>query len=687
MSQLSSAKSTNARDVSSHLINPLNTPSGPNTSDYFTTRRGREVRLHNTDAILANGTSESSVETINGSLLDLPNEIISHILELGFFEYDADHSPNYEFRTLASQVSRKLHNLVLRTPALWSVVQLSFDNVISKLESLPVTLQRSMEYPLTVRLSCYWDTPTTEDVMDKILPHTARWEHASLTITNDHVLTLLEHRRAPFLEYLSISFYGNGYRVTAPPRLFSGHLPRLRHLCLRHVDIHNLGFSLLGLQTLEIRGYGEWPTYARLNEILGGSSNLHDLILHVGSAHALSSVFPEQSEDSHRPQILLPELRRMTVHTSEWLTLGIAELIRLFSCPKLELLSVRACYNAQNEPQNIMVYARDAVPMLHIHADQDHGQSYRVVPRPMLERFPHHLFLHTCSLYAGNQALPGADLTTLELHQVQWPKYLKLKEIFTNLKNLTNFFIYDLNPKRVVLNIIGGHEDGEEHALYISDLAQIEASIIIPHLEYLKIEFNRTTSQAQDSARFYTAGLLRIFSLPALKSFHVKNVIDTSQWNVLVDIFGTRTKQPSKLTALALTNMTDIIPTDPQHPCYTDLAAAFPNLCSLALDGVGSANALLQQLLPPLSSSRTPDGAWSRRNIPLFDLQVLSLCNTPHVSKPLLHRVVAVRGAVGRPLSKLVVDTYFTMNHESLAWLRDRVEELEVRSVAVPERH
>lgn len=655
-------------------------------SDYFTAHRGLEVGLQNTNAILGHGTTQSGVESINSSLLDLPNEIIAHILELGFFEYDADHSPNYGFRSLASQVSRKLYNVVLRTPSLWSVIQLSFSNVISELEFLPVSLQRSMEYPLNVRLSCYWDDPTTENVMDEILPHITRWEHASLTITNDHILTLLEHRRAPFLEYLSISFYGNGYRVSAPPQLFSGHLPRLKHLCLRHVDIHNLGFSLLGLQTLEIRGYGEWPTYARLNEIVGGSSSLHDLILHVSPAHALSSVFPGQSADTPQPHILLPELRRMAIHTSEWLTLDVAALIRLFACPKLELLSVRASNSAPTlEPRNIMIYSRDVVPMFHIHAGQD--QSYRVVPRPMVERFPHHLFLHTCNFYAGCQALPGVDLTILELHRVQWPTYPKLKELFANLKNLTNLFIYDLNPKRAILNILGGHEDGGDHCLSISDLTDIQGSITIPHLECLTIEFNRTTSQAQDPAKFYTAGLLRIFSLPALESLHLKSIIDTSQWNALVDIFGTRTKQPSGLTALALTNMSDIIPTDPHHPCYTDLAAAFPHLHSLALDGVGSANALLRQLLPPPSSSDASDSACSGQNIPLSELQVLSLCDAPHVSKSLLHRVVAARGAAGRPLRKLVVDKYSTMNLESLTWLRERIEEFEVRSEAALERY
>lgn len=542
-----------------------------------------------------------------------------------------------------------------------------------------------MAYPLTVRLSCYWDALTTENVMGALLPHIARWEHLSLTAINGHILTLLEHHQAPFLEYLSIAFYGNGFRVAIPPQFFSGYLPRLKHLCLRHVDIDSLNFSLLSLHTLEIRGYGQWPIYSRLNEMLGGSANLQDLTLHVSSAHVLTSVFPGQIEYASQPRVLLPELRRMTIHTSEWMTWGIAALARLFSCPKIELLTVRACYDASAlEPQNIMIYTRDATPIPYPHSSQDH--SCPIVSRPTAERSPHRLFLHTCNFYAGCKAAPRADLTTLELHQVQWPTYPKLKEIFTDFKNLTNLLIYNLNSKRAILSILGGHEEDGDQCLSISDFSDVQDSITLPRLECLTVEFNQTTAQAQDSNKFYTAGLLHIFSLPVLKSLHLKNIIDASQWNALVDIFAARPDKPSGLTALTLTNMTDNIPTDPRHSCYTDLAEAFPCLCSLALEGVGSANAVVKQLLPPLSPTDTFNTGLSEHDIPLSALQHLSLCDTPHASKPLLHRVLAARQAAGRPLRTLVVDKFFTTNLESLTWIREHVEEVEVRCESALER-
>lgn len=611
------------------------------------------------------------VESLKGSLLDLPNEILSHILELGYFEYGGD-PPNDTFLALVSKLSHKFRELVLETPSLWSVVQLSFTNVFPELEFLSTRLQRSMMYPLTLRLSCYWDQLTTEEVIDKLLPHIERWTHFSVTITNSHLLTLLEHQPAPFLEYLSISFYAHENHVSAPPHLFAGHLPRLKHLCLRHVDIDGLTFSLRGLQTLEIRGYGVWPSYARLCEMLGGTSNLHELILHVSPWRTLSHIYPGQSLDGPLPQILLPELRRLTINTSEWLSPSTAALIRVFACPKLDFLFV----NGTGEPQSIMVYARDVASMLHVNTDQN--QLCRIIPRPMPQRFPNHLFLHTCNFYIGCHALPPANLTTLELHRVHWPTYAKLKDMFASLKNLVNLFIHDLNPKHAILNILGTSDGEGQQQLFISDLAEMHGCITLPSLARLTIEFNCTEWLSQDSTKFYTAGLFRIFSMPALQSLRLANFIDHAQWRAIMESLSLRPQSFAGPTSLTLANMTDIIPAHMDDPAWVDIATPLSRLRSLTLNGFGSSNALLLQLLPiPLALGMVSPN--SQGPCPLPELEALSIAGDAYVSKPLLHRVISERQAAGKPLHKLCVDRHFASNLESLKWIKERVNEVEVR--------
>jgi hypothetical protein len=605
------------------------------------------------------------------SFLDLPNEILSHILELGYLDFNADDAPDTAFRALASRISPRLQQLVLHTPSLWSVIHISPNNFSSQLDALPQYLSRSMEHPLNIRLRCFWEPPIAEEIIGKLMAHIHRWKQLSVTIVNDFALTLLEHEGgAPLLEHLDITYHGPRRNISIPRHAFGGHLPRLKHLHLRNIDINNLAFSLRGLQTLEIRGYGTWPEYPQLNEVLGGSECLENLTLHISPRQVLNQVFPNQAWNDPHPQILLPELRSVTIYTSEWLSYRIAVFIQLFAYPKLDALSLHDSSTSLNEKSpTIMSYKR--------------GTPH--------DRFPNRLVLRTCSLYWGCQAMSGVTITTLELRGVHWPTHTKLKSVFQSLKALVNLLLCDLNPKRALLSILGDDGDEEGQQLSLSNLSEIEATVDLARLEHLRVEFTERTWSPQDSTKYYTSAFLRIFTFPGIRSLHFANLMDKAQWKGIVDIFTSYAPEYLALTSLTLTGMTDLIPTNPQDPYYTDIAVGFPHLRRLSLDGFASSNALLQQLTPlttPSSRllsgpSETTPSAPSSSSVSVSTLafpglRSLSLRGDPYVSRPLLHRVIAVRGEAGVPLTRLDLDHRFAANAESLAWIREHVEVVEV---------
>jgi hypothetical protein len=126
-----------------------------------------------------------------------------------------------------------------------------------------------------------------------------------------------------------------------------------------------------------------------------------------------------------------------------------------------------------------------------------------------------------------------------------------------------------------------------------------------------------------------------------------------------------------------LSNIPDIIPTNPSDPFYTNIVNTFPHLSRLSLDGVTS-NAFIQQILP--SPSPGAESSCMDVPMPLPNLRALSIRNDPHVSKPLIHRTLIARKDTGVPLSTLEVDSHFSGNVESWEWIREHVEVREATS-------
>ncbi|KAF8954839.1 hypothetical protein BDZ97DRAFT_2081302 [Flammula alnicola] len=645
------------------LTNSLNTPSSQGADHYF-------AAYHNRAAALDDVFRETQIEDVSLSgdvdspkvpLMDLlPNEILSLILEFSYFGFNGECAPNFAFRTLASQISRRFQQLVLHTPSLWSTIQLSQDNVSDEIVELLL------------------GESTTDELMDKLVPHIKRWRRFSITTANAYILSFLRHNPAPVLEYLNISFYSHRHRTSLPPSIFTGHLPRLSYLCLRNVNIDNLDFSLRELKTLEIRGYGVWPTYSRLNEMLGGSSRLEHFILHVKSSHVWQEIFPHQPDPNEDRPIVLPELRTLEVYTSEWLTINLTSLIRLFACPKLESLVLRESNTWGVPSLTIMSYATEATPLEDIHISSPSGLSKS---RPLRERFAHRLFLRSANLCLGCQAMEAVRVTTLELNRVLWPAHAKMKTMFASMKNLKNLFILDLYPNEELIRILGYRDISETFNPCV--LSDLESFIEIPSLETLMIAFNQAVPTSQIMSADDGVAFVRIFSLPSLRSLHLKT-FNLERWKSLVDTFTRHTSEYPALTSLTLTDMTDLIPTDPH---YTNLAFAFPRLRQLSLDGVPS-NALVRQLLHTPKKNQYDDleasfidvDTQATPALPLPDLEVLSICNDANVSKPLLHRAISMREDMGRPLAKLCLDKYFLSNLESWNWIKEHVEVVSVGS-------
>ncbi|KIM44089.1 hypothetical protein M413DRAFT_443143 [Hebeloma cylindrosporum] len=645
------------------LSNALNTPTASRVNHYFVDSHHQDDSVSRFDEIVARklneGQHHESDDHRNGSesYVDrLPNEILSLIFESGYFQFEGEREPDTAFRSLALQISQRFRQLVLHTPSLWSVIHLSPGNISRELAQLPTCLARSKEYPLEIQLRAFWNTDLTESVMDKLRTHSTRWRRLSIVAINDHILSFLQDTPAPRLEHLNISFYSHHQRTALPPAIFQGYLPLLSSVYLRNIDVDGLDFAFQGLSTLEIRGYGTWPTFSKLKETLNGSS-LQRLVLHVKPKIAMQQIFDGVSEGIHDLQILLPELRTIEVYTSEWLTSGISALIRLFACPKLEDLFVRESTGSLTEApgrtilHHSKITSNPASPII--------GSTQ---PSPLHATLPYRLLLRSANLQFATRALSVATVSTLEIHKVYWPRHDITRDVFTSLNHLRHLLIYEHRATEALFRIFGSRDQTSQDLSLISRFN-------IPSLETLAIEFSNGGRMPpnNDAIQF-----IRLFSLPSLKSLHLKT-LDLPQWKNITDAFRQHTAEYPALASLTLTNISDIIPTNPHDPFYTNIVDAFPRLSQLSLDGVSS-NAFIQQLLPSPSAGLVSEITHDDIPTPLPNLRTLSIRNDRNVGTPLIHRTIIARKNMGVPLSTLYVDSHFGRNVESFEWIREHVQ-------------
>ncbi|TFK31154.1 hypothetical protein BDQ12DRAFT_694495 [Crucibulum laeve] len=630
------------KDGITPVVTPFSLSHSAATPDAQSGRRSHYFDQRHTDGpVLHNGLETSPAFALN-SLLDasflkakhvqspldlIPNEILSLILEHGYFEHD---SGDDTFRLVMSQTSRRWREAVIHTPSLWSIYHISQGNIDRMLDLLPLHLHRSKDYPLDVQLNAFWDADLTEAVMEHFLSHSQRWRSLSLTTPNPRVLSHIQEASTPILESLKISQFSSDKNSTIRTPIFcGGALPKLSHLSLRNINFHQLGLPFKQLTSLEIRGYGRWPNYDDLNEILGGSESLRRLTVHIKPAEVLRDV-----DIQDRPPIRLPALQTFEVYTSEWLTDNISAFIQLFSCPALQTLTVH-----------------DSLGCTGPNANQDIVRFCDAPTAPTLRNTASlpSLSIWASSIHTAWQVLsPSTRLSKLELRDIFWPPQLKLAEVFAGMRWLETLVIQSFNPTCALREWFEGEEVDTPTLITIPSLRTLDITITLDH--YAKAD--------EDAARF-----LRLFALPALQSLALRN-LNAKEWEHIVSAFSANAHEYPALSSLALADVTDVLSNQPSP------VEAFPRLQQLSLSNVGSNEFTRHLLCEETSSENGPMPVWPWLN-------TLKICGDANASKPLLHRAITARKNAGHPISKLVVDKFFQTNPESWEWLKENIDLVE----------
>ena len=594
----------------------------------------------------------------------LPNEILSIILEHGYFESRIC-PPDSAFRTLATKVCRRFRDVTLQTPSLWSVINFSPGNIFDEVDSLPSYLEKSKSHPLEILLCCFWAPDLTDHVMRHLVPHSLRWRHLSIAAVNDYILNTLPHVSVPFLRSLAITFYSNQLRVALPSSIFQNDLPRLEHLSLRNVNFDTIDFSLRKLKSLDIRGYGIWPSFTRLNEMIGHSS-LQYLKLHVKPAGVLSQVWTPVPGDVRRvdEQIHLPDLVCLVIYTSEWLTRDVANLSRLFACPKLQIFVMQEGVSASTEKAHTIVRYTDTRKQVLSQVAKETfaggGDENEAHTQSVLN-------VKSASVYYAYRSLTYSGvsmLTTMELLNITFPPLAQMKEMFAGLKKLEHVSIFNLVARESLSSIM------DTTPLDEVNWDDSVGTIDIPTLKKFVIAFHTCTSDPhiESSSGGGLREFLRLFNLPALSTLVMKN-LTIDRWRTVVRVFaqGGVAKYP-ELRSLSLVDMKDILPIGPHDATFINPMSAFPRLERLGLKGVHT-NAFLACLL----YEKYPTDEGGNLELVWPGLGMLGIYDDSLTSRPLLHRVIAAREAFYRPLRRLHLDSHFANNAESLMWMKERV--------------
>lgn len=605
----------------------------------------------------------------------VPNEIISIILEHGYL-CTRNGLPDRSFRALASNLSRRFREVTLQTPSLWASVHPSPANAFDEIDFLPTYLERSKSYPLDIRLNCFWAHDLTEQFMGILMPHSMRWRRLSLSIVNPHALKFLEHVAVPCLNLLAISFYSNQQRVALPSPIFKNDLPQLQYLSLRNVDFVNIDFTLRNIKTLEIRGYGIWPNFYRLNEMIGQSTNLQYLSLHAKPAQVLAQLRTSLpgGQSSALGQIHLPALELLLVYTSEWLTQDIVDFIKVFNSPKLRALVLQESISVQPEkPTTIMTYlvrskCLDPVALEAVWTEAWEGSVVKEGGQSELDGrdMQPTLWVKSSPLYLAFSAVGcsiASRLTALELNGVYFPPLAQMKEMFASLKNLQYLSIFDLVPM-ISLSAIRGSGVAWEDMIRVVNIPSLLTLVVVSRLG--------TPGNSLGIDLFF-----RMFNLPSL-SFLLLKKLSFGRWCKVVEVFREGGVQfYPKLTSLKVVDMEDSIPDGSFIEGRGNPVAAFPRLEWLLLSGISS-TCFLQCLLAehdPTSDASEP--VWP-------NLTSLAIANDPNTIRPLVHRVISARESFARPLKRLFLDSKFTMNVESFEWVKERVPVVEILPPRAP---
>lgn len=477
----------------------------------------------------------------------LPEEVLTSILECACLCEDDTVG---HIRGWLSTVSRRWQRIILHTPSFWSVLHLSPSQTPNDiLQSLDIHLERSKQYPLEIRLRCYWHPKLTKAVFERIIPHSHRWKRLSIQTPSDEIFSYLQSVPGPCLEAVELYFFSwEGRSERQHPVFPMTNLSALSTLFLRNMTLAGVS-SLPQLKRLDLRSTITWSAYSKLCDILDGSSVLEHLTLHL---KPLNVSAPDGARVGNRKPISLPALRNSYFITSEGLSPNISRLMQLLSSPSLESTKVQDIGSGA-ESETLMHFTKTSTPASNAAMSN--------------------LFVRSSDPYLAWASLsPSPAVTTLELKAPQWPARHQLEELFMSLSSLETLVIREFQASTAVNEIGAG------------------PAISIPSLQTLDIEFMRTS----DSEDHHISQFFRILSLPRLCCLRLQRLL-ASEWENMLCCFY----YPS-LCSLTLVDMNDFLMST------GDPSLAFPHLTDLQLVNV-RANDFLQRLL---QRTRSPSPGW-----------------------------------------------------------------------------
>ncbi|KAI0640782.1 hypothetical protein C8Q79DRAFT_439953 [Trametes meyenii] len=388
----------------------------------------------------------------------LPPEILSEIFTLiAADNYNAYHwhhcgsSQPYKWIALA-HVCREWRNIALNTPRLWSRV------VITRFDAAMAALARSKKAPLwlTAVLAHPGDFRATI-LHNTILGESSRLKELSVR-GPPHLLQMLSARwtiPATALEKLTLSttFMQRGHSYVLPgqpaslsTKIFSGEVPRLRHL-----EIHRIAIDWCNplfcpsLRSLEVESTYDMPVSVKDDEFrdllvaLGRMESLENLQLNnaIPSLHILDSgrAATSPAGTTEHP-IALPSLRRLDLHAD---ATECACLLRHLSLP----IDVQMVVNGRNE--------RGAADLLRILNDQL-GRSTPLHAASLVSVDTTHFCIKgwrsPVDIRDSNPPQPDVQLHM----EVLSPSYLSLQTLVTESTFFTQLHHFEIQFMSINLN-------------------------------------------------------------------------------------------------------------------------------------------------------------------------------------------------------------------------------------------
>ncbi|TEB23221.1 hypothetical protein FA13DRAFT_1740186 [Coprinellus micaceus] len=597
-----------------------------NGLDYFNLRP--EPPLH---VALANERADATTKG-PAPVDEAPNEILSHVFELGYLSQE---QPDDKFRRNISQTSSRFRQVALNTPSLWSKYNLTQGNISQYLPYLSEYLQRSKGFPLDIDLTCFWSREITRHLMVLLLPHSARWRRLSIMTPNSDIFAFLVDVPAPVLEHISVSHFSSQRRLAVDHLAFGGHLPKLSELVLRNVSLDRVNMPLRGLTKLEIRGHGVWPDLERLDELLGGSEALQELIIHVKPGMVVQDLYQGLSQGP----LFLPALRQLTVFTSEWLTDDVARLVRAFSAPNLETLLIQERFGYDTP------------------VSTTHILRYSAYPTPSLTATNCN-FVLACRCLSPEQ-LEG--LRMLEMHKAGWDSesgtnnLAALRQTFRGMLSLENLVLTELNPYTALHDLgLASRDTGVPPQG--GNLLPIEFPSVDPipvlSLRTLDIDTMRDFDRPPCGE---LSQFIRLFAFPSLSALLLRRITQVA-WEHTLECFAGHTTEYPALTSLTVAGAKSL-----QNSSTCSPAVAFPNLQQLSMLYVPP-SAFLSHLTEKHDDT-----------VPWPNLDSLTIFGDALRARPILHEVIRRREEVSRPIKSLSLDRMFRGNLESWEWIKERV--------------